>query len=129
MDDSILGKLFLCKNYYAKSTINYLQEIGFDYDIFKKTKVENYTRLENEFTIEFYEKPSIIKTLEYIGAYDKDNPIPIDSISKNGVAFYICGRYIIGDGNIFVPMSNIKSIHSVFREQINGDMFNRDSDI
>lgn len=100
----------------AKSSIEYLQKIGFNWDRYRKENL-NYLNLGDIYIIEFKEKPSILKILENVDLYNKNIYIKINSINEYGVGFYILGQYL-GDGGLFVPMSNINAIHTITGEQI-----------
>lgn len=127
MDNYIIGKLFLFDTTSEEETIRYLVKLGFNWDRYKSFIRGNKTErksieLDDEFTIEFREVPPIIKKLKHLGIYSEENPIYISSINEYGIFFYVIGEYL-GDGGIFVPMSNIAAIHNVTKEQIKKNIY------
>lgn len=116
MSNSIIGKLFLWEEEKAKQTIQCLRKLGLGCDKFKQKDID-YTVLEIIYIIEFKEKPFILKTLEYNNFFDEKNYIYINSVSEEGICFYVVGQEF-SDGSIFVPMDNITCIHTIKKDQV-----------
>lgn len=110
---TVVGKLDL-HNKSIQTTLDYFDKI---FILSYTLKKNGYSYDKDYFyNIEFTEDISIIHDLEYIGYFEKE-PLYITNINELGITFYVVEQYLI-DGFIFVPMSNIRTIHTIEREQV-----------
>lgn len=82
---------------------------------FNTQGMEHYCGFEKiQFLIEVCEKPLIFTRLEEAGYFsENDNHVwNLTNITDKGLTIYLCHK-VAGDGYVFIPMSNILSIHTV----------------
>jgi hypothetical protein len=113
MSKSVTGKFFFAGQDHVSrrsQTFNFLQSVG----LFTWLDSEGDLH-DKEVQIEFYETPKVMKDLIEAGYLRSDEDghrrLYVNEVSDRGILFYIA--YPQGDGFIFVPYQNVRTMHTV----------------
>lgn len=116
MGISLTCRLFLCREEDEKATLEYMDKIGIMCDRLRKVYrlTEDYL-----YEIEIKNEPSVINTLKLCGYFKKEKVLNIMKMTEWGITFYLVEQYMLC-GYLFVPMSNIIAIHTIYKSDIEG---------
>lgn len=110
MSKTIIGDFFTIRDEDLEETTEYLSQLGMTFN----GGIEKCL-----FSIQLRELPEILCKLEQSGYFDFQGGAKewqILKISSDGVALYIASP--VGDGYIFLPKSNIISIHTIGKKYL-----------